>query len=210
MSRAVVISFGVAAVVSAVNPVIAAHQRPAAAHGAMYNQKPHAASRHQASHRQPLKVSHSIWIDKTHQRLYAFSGHRLVLAAECSTASGKKEWAPGDQRVEISQTPSGSFHILNKDSDHYSKAYQVHMLYALFFSPGRAIHGTYPSVYHELGSAASGGCVRLTRGRAAILYSWARVGDPVYIAHSLPQGIAALVHRSPERATLIHQVKAGR
>ena len=56
------------------------------------------------------------------------------------------------------------------DADHFSDEYdQAPMPYAIFFSRGLAIHGTYQS---GLGRPLSHGCVRLSVDHARELYEW--------------------------------------
>lgn len=150
-----------------------------------------------------LESGHVIWVDKARQRVYAFDGSRLVFEGACSTAAHHKHWAPGDGEYEVPATPVGSFRIFEKTPDHYSKAYLVHMRYALFYDGGRAIHATFPSEYRRLGRPASGGCVRLTRSKAVQLYSWARVGDPVHVVNGLPLQVASLVSAAHPRPVIV-------
>ena len=141
----------------------------------------------------PTPATRSIWIDKGHQRLYAFYGNNLFLAAPCSTAAHHAHYAPGDDAYLMPSTPLGSFRIFSKTPDHWSKAYEVHMRYALFYDGGRAIHATFPSLYRMLGRPASGGCIRLNRHNALSLYRWAHVGDTVHVVRSLPETVIALL-----------------
>jgi len=155
----------------------------------------------------PPTAQRSIWIDKQHQRLYAFQGSRLVLEASCSTAAHHEDYAPGDKKYEMPSTPIGSYHIFSKEPDHFSKAYKVHMRFALFFDGGRAIHATYPNEYRYLGRPASGGCVRLTRTHAVALFRWAHNGDPVHVVRSLPGPVLALLHREHPPVLLAKNVR---
>ncbi|HMK88914.1 MAG TPA: L,D-transpeptidase [Methylocystis sp.] len=68
------------------------------------------------------------------------------------------------------ETPTGSFIVQRMDPDHFSDEYdQAPMPYAIFFSRGLAIHGTYQG---GLGRPASHGCVRLSVDHARELYEW--------------------------------------
>ena len=130
---------------------------------------------------------HEIFVDRYHQRLYAFDGPKLVYSAACSTAAHYKHWAPGEKKYLQPSTPLGHYTIHEKSPDHWSKPYEVHMRWALFFDGGRAIHATFPSLYGMLGRPASGGCVRLTRSTAQALYHWARIGDAVNVVTTVPE-----------------------
>ncbi len=68
------------------------------------------------------------------------------------------------------ETPTGSFTVQRLDADHLSDEYDgAPMPYAIFFSRGLAIHGTYQ---RGLGRPASHGCVRLSIDHARELFSW--------------------------------------
>ncbi|HXY57665.1 MAG TPA: L,D-transpeptidase [Methylocystis sp.] len=68
------------------------------------------------------------------------------------------------------ETPTGSFIVQRMDADHLSDEYDgAPMPYAIFFSRGLAIHGTYE---RGLGRPASHGCVRLSIDHARDLYQW--------------------------------------
>jgi predicted lipoprotein with Yx(FWY)xxD motif len=152
-----------------------------------------------------VPASRSIWVDRTHQQLYAFEGDRLVMQTACSTAGHSRHWAPGDNRYEIPSTPLGSYRIFSKETDHLSRAYQVHMRYALFYDGGRAIHATQPSLYRQLGRPASGGCVRLTRRNALNLFQWAHVGDPVYVVRSVPAPLMAIAEAAHPHPIIVRR-----
>lgn len=68
------------------------------------------------------------------------------------------------------ETPTGKFIVQRLDADHLSDEYdQAPMPYAIFFSRGLAIHGTYE---RGLGRPASHGCVRLSIEHARELFGW--------------------------------------
>jgi len=68
------------------------------------------------------------------------------------------------------ETPTGGFIVQRLDADHRSDEYdQAPMPYAIFFSRGLAIHGTYE---RGLGRPASHGCVRLSIEHARALFDW--------------------------------------
>ncbi|HEY0412248.1 MAG TPA: L,D-transpeptidase family protein [Allosphingosinicella sp.] len=75
-------------------------------------------------------------------------------------------------------TPTGTFHILEKDADHRSRTYggapMPHML--RLTGDGVALHGSQMA-----DDLATHGCVGLPREFAALLYRAARVGDRVLI-----------------------------
>ncbi len=67
-------------------------------------------------------------------------------------------------------TPAGTFSPYSLIRDHYSHTWKAHMEYAAFFNGGIAIHATTPDHYRQLGKRASGGCVRLYKPNAQIIY----------------------------------------
>ena len=78
-------------------------------------------------------------------------------------------WKISSGRVGF-ETPTGSFIVQRLDADHLSDEYdQAPMPYAIFFSRGLAIHGTYE---RGLGRPASHGCVRLSIDHARELFGW--------------------------------------
>lgn len=80
-------------------------------------------------------------------------------------------------------TPTGSFIVQRLDANHFSDEYdQAPMPYAIFFSRGLAIHGTYQG---GIGRPASHGCVRLSVDHARQLFDWVeKEGASIDIAGS--------------------------
>ncbi|MFM6929707.1 MAG: L,D-transpeptidase [Bdellovibrio sp.] len=67
-------------------------------------------------------------------------------------------------------TPVGTFSPYTLIRDHYSQTWKAHMEYAVFFNGGVAVHATTPDHYKQLGTRASGGCVRLHKDNAQLIY----------------------------------------
>lgn len=109
------------------------------------------------------------------QQLRAWDGQQLVM--ETAVSTGK----PGYE------TPRGQFSILSKERRHWSTIYGVWMPYAMRVVGGIFIHElpvrTSGEQYgaDQLGSPASGGCIRVGVGSARQLYNWAPVGTTVVI-----------------------------
>ena len=96
-------------------------------------------------------------IDLTHQRMHV------------NGDEGSFDWPISSARSGFS-TPGGSFAPTHLELMHYSKKYHMSpMPHAIFFRGGYAIHGTDSTA--SLGRPASHGCVRLSPGNAATLYS---------------------------------------
>lgn len=85
-------------------------------------------------------------------------------------------------------TPRGSYAPTSLRRMHYSRKYHMSpMPHSIFFRGGYAIHGTYST--SQLGRPASHGCIRLSPGNAAALYSMVqREGARISITGSPPGG----------------------
>lgn len=82
-----------------------------------------------------------------------------------STGREKYERAKSG-RWYTTTTPSGWFSPTRYVRTHYSNTWEAVMEYAIFFNGGIALHATTPDHYKELGSRASGGCVRMHKSIA--------------------------------------------
>jgi hypothetical protein len=91
------------------------------------------------------------------------------------TSTGREQWetATNGQR-DFTATPAGQFHIFRMVKDYESKEWGGPMFDAMFFNGGIAIHGTTSNHYGLLGTPASGGCVRLTKENADLLWEQVR------------------------------------
>jgi lipoprotein-anchoring transpeptidase ErfK/SrfK len=85
-------------------------------------------------------------------------------------------------------TPTGTFHIMRKETNHWSNQYKLWMPYSLQFTGrGHFIHELpeWPSGYKEganhLGIPVSHGCVRLGVGPAENVFNFSEVKTPIYI-----------------------------
>ena len=116
----------------------------------------------------------SLW----QQRLWAYEGEAVVLAAWVSTGTAET-W-------EV-QTPVGQWQILVKlpsetmagtvNGEDYYVPDVPHVMY--FTDEGHALHGTY---WHaNFGAPMSHGCVNLPLDVGAWLYDWATLGTPVTV-----------------------------
>jgi hypothetical protein len=106
----------------------------------------------------PAAARVEIAIDLSRQRMTVVKNHESPVVWKIS--SGRAGY----------ETPTGSFAVQRLDADHLSDEYDgAPMPYAIFFSRGLAIHGTYE---RGLGRPASHGCVRLSVDHARELFSW--------------------------------------
>lgn len=84
-------------------------------------------------------------------------------------------------------TPLGTFEVLKKEENHWSKTYQLYMPFSLEFTTGFYIHELpyWPSGYREgldhLGQRVSHGCIRLGIGAAKEVYDFAEIETPVIV-----------------------------
>ena len=107
------------------------------------------------------------------QNVYVMEGDRLLMAAK--TNVGK----PG------TATPSGSFHIFNKDKTrrrHSEPDAGYPMAYWCEFAPAYGFHEGFVHPYPH-----THGCVRMHKEAAARLFALVHIGTPVEIAHSHPE-----------------------
>lgn len=134
-------------------------------------------------------------INLSEQRAYLLEQGRVALVSPI--ASGKPGWA----------TPTGNFHIFDKDMDHRSRSFgsvldrwgrvvnsnaspgshvppgghyrPAPMPYFMEFSPEVGMHAGYLPGY-----PASHGCVRMPRDLAAMFFDRVHVGTPVRVVGS--------------------------
>jgi len=113
-----------------------------------------------------------VWvrIDLTRQLLSVFrGGHEIGSAVILYGTDGRS-------------TPTGSFTILEKDADHYSRSYDAPMPYMLRLTQdGVAIHGS-----NVRQGWATHGCIGVPLDFARLLFGVADKGDPVVILTAGP------------------------
>ena len=101
---------------------------------------------------------------------------QVSLGAQAMTVSVAGQvyyrWPISSGRIGYS-TPHGTYHPQRLATMWRSRKYHMSpMPYSIFFRGGYAIHGTYATAY--LGARASHGCIRLSPGHAATLFSLVR------------------------------------
>ena len=131
-------------------------------------------------------ASVAVAIDLTHQRMHVES------------SSGSYDWPISSARSGFS-TPGGSYAPTHLELMHYSRKYHMSpMPHAIFFRGGYAIHGTYST--SSLGRPASHGCVRLSPGNAAALYSMVKAEGARISISGTPPGSHPMYARSERRS----------
>lgn len=116
-----------------------------------------------------------IEVDVSRQRLWLH--HEGKVIAEYLTSTGASGMP----------TPTGTFRVLSKESNHWSATYRLYMPYSLRFYNGYYIHELpyWPGGYREgedhLGTPVSHGCIRLGIGAAEKVFSFAGIGTKIVI-----------------------------
>jgi hypothetical protein len=98
--------------------------------------------------------------DPNAQSLKMFEDGKLIYQTLISTGREQNELAKSGRRY-FSTTPTGFFRAKEIYTKYYSQTWKADMPNPVFFIGGIAIHATSASHYKELGSRASGGCVRM-------------------------------------------------
>lgn len=93
------------------------------------------------------------------QTLKVFENGVEILKEKISTGREKEEKAKSG-RTYFSTTPKGFFRPTKVYRDYMSYTWQAPMPNSVFFIGGIAIHATGNSYYKDLGTRASGGCIR--------------------------------------------------
>ena len=109
-------------------------------------------------------------VDLSSQSTRAYQGNTLVRSMVVSTG------------LSYYPTPPGRFKIYAKYPSYTMSGpgyYLPGVPHTMFFYKGYALHGTY--WHSNFGTPMSHGCINLTQGDAAWLYSWAPIGTLVVI-----------------------------
>jgi lipoprotein-anchoring transpeptidase ErfK/SrfK len=97
----------------------------------------------------------------TAQTLTVYLDGRYFGQFTVSTGRERPELAASGRQY-FSRTPVGDFRIQKMVKDYWSNTWKSPMPFSIFFIGGIAFHATIPKYYDQLGSRASGGCVRMT------------------------------------------------
>lgn len=118
------------------------------------------AQKGEAKSAQTLKVFKRV---KSADGVYSFE---LLKTLKVSTGT-EKEKKTTSGRIYIASTPDGFYRPQSAYQFYESNTFVgANMDFAVFFEGGNAFHSTTPANYKDLGSRASGGCVRLKREEA--------------------------------------------
>jgi lipoprotein-anchoring transpeptidase ErfK/SrfK len=127
----------------------------------------------------PEGVTNGRWIEINlqEQTISVYQGGRLIFASLASTGIPGWWTRPGLFQITemVTATPmSGAF-----EADRADYYYLEDVPWTMYFDQSRALHGAY--WHDDFGYERSHGCVNLSPGDARWLYSWAGVGDFVYV-----------------------------
>jgi len=103
------------------------------------------------------------------QTLKLYNRGNLMNTFKVSTGREKDELAKSGRKY-FSVTPIGWFAPTRTFEKYWSNTWKAWMEYSVFFIGGIATHATTPDHYAELGTRASGGCVRLKKESAKLVY----------------------------------------
>lgn len=115
------------------------------------------------------KADHRKGDPETAQTLQIYQNGTFIFETKVSTGREKNESSTNGTEY-FSDTPEGTYSITRRFEHYESKQWNAPMPYAQFFVRGIAIHATTKSHYDELGTRASGGCVRVTLEDAKYIY----------------------------------------
>lgn len=106
------------------------------------------------------------WIERRDEKVGVV--HRFPTSS--ATATGRAKDANG--KWVRAHTATGVFKVQRTARNHASRLFGVDMPYSVFFSPSLAIHASNQTA--QLGSPASGGCLRLATKHAKRVYERTR------------------------------------
>lgn len=112
------------------------------------------------------------------QKVYVYRNDQLIYTFKCSTSSSGILMPPNEHPDYIHDN-IGTYQVLSKDKNHWSRQYDCDMPWAIHYHGGHYIHAT--DKINELGKPASHGCVRLHPKNAKILFDLVSIGDTISI-----------------------------
>jgi hypothetical protein len=112
----------------------------------------------------PCRVTAKACMDLSGRQAWLTDGAGHITYGPVAARGGKKGAA----------TPTGVFHVLYRDRNHWSRQFDAPMPNSVFFYPGDAFHADNPKV-------ASNGCIHLTRKASAAFFGALRTGDEVQV-----------------------------
>lgn len=129
---------------------------------------------------EPTNIHRTLNIDVSikDQKVRVYKDNKLIHILICSTSSSGKLMPP-NEHPEYIHDNIGTYQVLSKDKNHWSKQYNCAMPWAIHYHGGHYIHAT--DKISELGKPASHGCIRLHPKNAKTLFDIVRIGDTISI-----------------------------
>lgn len=128
-----------------------------------------------------------IYVSKVSQTATVYQNGQRVNYFLIST--GREQWETSKSgRQYFTGTPAGWFSPQRYVQKHWSNTWQAMMEFAIFFNGGIAVHATTPDHYKELGTKASGGCVRAHRDQAAWFWNLSLANRKANVPYFTTQG----------------------
>lgn len=112
----------------------------------------------------PCRVTAKACMDLSDRQAWLTDGAGHITYGPVAARGGKKGAA----------TPTGVFHVLYRDRNHWSRQFGAPMPNSVFFYPGDAFHADNPRV-------ASNGCIHLTKKASAAFFGALHSGDEVQV-----------------------------
>lgn len=101
-----------------------------------------------------------IMVNKATQKATVYSYGNIINSFLVSTGRDRWETAKSGRQY-FTATPTGWYSPTRYAREHWSNTWSALMEYSIFFNGGVALHATTPDHFNELGTKASGGCVRM-------------------------------------------------
>ncbi len=111
-----------------------------------------------------------VYVNGVVSKITRISSGRETFEKGCSKGQDPKK-DHCSKRAYWSQTPTGYFDIDELVENYFSNLWQTWMPYAVFFESGIATHQAPGGTEGNLGSRASGGCVRMHPSMAPVLFA---------------------------------------
>jgi hypothetical protein len=107
-------------------------------------------------------------------------------------STGREQWEIAKSgRRYFTGTPVGWYKPQALIRKHWSNTWEAYMEFSVFFVGGVAMHATTPDHYPQLGTRASGGCVRLHKTNAQFIFE---------LVSSQGQGLVPVINRAGQVA----------
>jgi len=111
-------------------------------------------------------------IDLSKMMLIVFNNSQIIDIYEVAAVGNPWSWP----------TPKGSFSVLHKEENHFSRKSYVWMPWSIHFYGDYYIHEIpYWPNGQRITSKYSGGCIRLPAGSAKLVYDLAEIGTPILV-----------------------------